>query len=65
MLSDLNVIHFTYQGDSIIRYYEITDDKPYMHYLALYNSKDPQKGIAMQSKRALDVNKNEISRLVA
>lgn len=34
-----------YQGDGNIRYYEISSEKPYIHYLTEYRSNLPQKGM--------------------
>lgn len=50
------------QGDSSIRYFEITDESPYVHYLSTYTSKEPQRGMGYMPKRGLDVNKCEIAR---
>ena len=54
-----------FQGDSIIRYYEVTDEEPYVHYLALFQSKEAQRGIGCMPKRGLDVNHCEIARYVS
>ncbi|KAI5085449.1 coronin-2A isoform X2, partial [Silurus meridionalis] len=32
-------------GDGNIRYYEISSEKPYVHYLTEYRSSQPQKGM--------------------
>ncbi|NXS47303.1 CORO6 protein, partial [Balaeniceps rex] len=49
-------------GDSSIRYFEITDEAPYVHYLNTYSSKEPQGGMGFMPKRGLDVSKCEIAR---
>ncbi|CAJ0947288.1 unnamed protein product [Ranitomeya imitator] len=49
-------------GDSSIRYFEITDESPYVHYLSTFSSKEPQRGMGYMPKRGLDVNKCEIAR---
>ena len=51
-----------HQGDSSIRYFEITDESPYVHYLNTFSSKEPQRGMGYMPKRGLDVNKCEIAR---
>ena len=61
----LKVHHVVFQGDSIIRYYEITDEAPYVHYLSLYQSKDPTRGFGVMCKRGLNINNCEIMRLRA
>ncbi|NWI27365.1 CORO6 protein, partial [Sula dactylatra] len=49
-------------GDSSIRYFEITNEAPYVHYLNTYSSKEPQRGMGFMPKRGLDVSKCEIAR---
>lgn len=50
------------QGDSSIRYFEITDEAPFVHYLNTFSTKEPQRGMGYMPKRGLDVNKCEIAR---
>lgn len=50
------------QGDSSIRYFEVTDESPFIHYLNTYISKEPQRGMGFMPKTGLDVNKCEITR---
>ena len=52
------------QGDCVIRYFEVTEDPPYVHYLNMFQSSDPQRGIGFMPKRGLNVNICEIARLV-
>uniref|UniRef100_A0A4W6E793 Coronin n=1 Tax=Lates calcarifer TaxID=8187 RepID=A0A4W6E793_LATCA len=56
---DTNMV---YLGDCTIRYFEVTDESPYVHFLNLYSSKEPQRGAGFISKRGVDVNKCEIAR---
>ncbi|XP_077825273.1 coronin-6 isoform X16 [Macaca mulatta] len=49
-------------GDSSIRYFEITDEPPFVHYLNTFSSKEPQRGMGFMPKRGLDVSKCEIAR---
>ena len=51
-----------FQGDSSIRYFEITDEAPYVHFLNTFVTKEPQRGMGYMPKRGLDVNKVEIAR---
>lgn len=53
------------QGDSSIRYFEITDEPPFVHYLNTFSSKEPQRGMGFMPKRGLDVSKCEIARSAA
>lgn len=60
--ASLIVVVFFRQGDCTIRYFEVTDESPYVHFLSLYSSKEPQRGAGFLSKRGVDVNKCEIAR---
>ncbi|XP_011614032.2 coronin-1C-A isoform X1 [Takifugu rubripes] len=59
---DTSVVYLCGKGDSSIRYFEITEESPYIHYLSTYSSKEPQRGMGYMPKRGLDVNKCEIAR---
>jgi len=50
------------QGDTVIRYFEITDEVPYVHYLNAYQCSEPQRGIGWMPKRGLNVAACEIAR---
>lgn len=60
--ADTNIIFLCGKGDSAIRYFEITDESPFIHYLNTYSSSDPQRGIGWMPKRGVDVNHCEIAR---
>ncbi|XP_051551802.1 uncharacterized protein LOC127439628 isoform X2 [Myxocyprinus asiaticus] len=59
---DTNVVYLCGKGDSSIRYFEITDEAPFVHYLNTFITKEPQRGMGYMPKRGLDVNKCEIAR---
>ncbi|XP_049658384.1 coronin-6 isoform X1 [Accipiter gentilis] len=59
---DSSIVYLCGKGDSSIRYFEITDEAPYVHYLNTYSSKEPQRGMGFMPKRGLDVSKCEIAR---
>lgn len=59
---DTSMMYLCGKGDSIIRYFEITDETPFVHYLNSYQSSDPQRGIGFMPKRGLNVNNCEIAR---
>uniref|UniRef100_A0A8C9WNU3 Coronin n=1 Tax=Scleropages formosus TaxID=113540 RepID=A0A8C9WNU3_SCLFO len=59
---DTNIVYLCGKGDSSIRYFEITDEAPYVHYLNTFSTKEPQRGMGYMAKRGLDVNKCEIAR---
>ena len=52
------------QGDTVIRYFEITDELPFVHYLNLYQCSEPQRGIGWMPKRGLNVAACEIARYI-
>lgn len=51
-----------FQGDSVIRYYELENAPPYIHYLSTFQSKDAQRGLATIPKRSVDVNTCEVTK---
>lgn len=59
---DTNIVYLGGKGDSSIRYFEVTDEAPYVHFLSMYTSKESQKGMGYMPKRGLEVNKCEIAR---
>jgi hypothetical protein len=61
---DTNVLFLAGKGDGNIRYYEIVDEAPYIHYLSEFKSATPQRGMAMLPKRGVNVSDCEIVRLL-
>jgi len=61
---DTSILFLAGKGDGNIRYYEIVDEAPYMHYLSEYKSATPQRGMCMIPKRAVNVSENEIVRML-
>ena len=59
---DTRIVFVAGKGDGNIRYYELTDSEPFIHYLSEYKSSSPQRGLGVMAKRGLDVTKNEIFR---
>jgi len=51
------------KGDCAIRYYEINDDPPFVHYINTYTTSEPQRAFAFMPKRGIDSVKNEINRI--
>eukprot|EP00062_Callorhinchus_milii_P016377 gi/632967605/ref/XP_007900070.1/ PREDICTED: coronin-1C isoform X2 [Callorhinchus milii] len=60
--ADTNIIYLCGKGDSSIRYFEISDEAPYVHYLNTFSTKEPQRGMGYMPKRGLEVGKCEIAR---
>ena len=46
----------------MIRYFEITPEPPFVHYINTFQTPDPQRGIGMMPKRGCDVTVCEITR---
>ncbi|KAG7221826.1 hypothetical protein INR49_017001 [Caranx melampygus] len=59
---DTHMLYLAGKGDGNIRYYEISTEKPYIHYLTEYRSLLPQKGLGVMPKRGLDVTSCEVFR---
>ena len=46
----------------MIRYFEVTPEPPFVHYINTFQTPDPQRGIGMMPKRGCDVTACEITR---
>lgn len=62
--NDTNVLFLGGKGDGNIRYYEVVDEAPYVHYLTEYKSNTAARGLAMFPKRAVNVSECEIARFL-
>jgi coronin-1B/1C/6 len=58
---DNSILYCAGKGDGNIRYFEIVDTEPYVHFLSEYRDNQSQKGIAFLPKKAVDVSKCEIA----
>ncbi|XP_077575758.1 coronin-2A isoform X1 [Stigmatopora nigra] len=59
---DTHMLYLAGKGDGNIRYYEMSSEKPYIHFLTEYRSNLPQKGMGVMPKRGLDVSLCEVFR---
>ncbi|KAI1292171.1 Coronin-1C [Halotydeus destructor] len=59
---DVNMIYLSAKGDGNIRYFEITDESPFVHYISTLQSTEPQRGVGFMPKRGCDVLSCEIAR---
>jgi len=59
---DANLVYLCGKGDSVIRYFEITPEPPFVHYINTHQTQDPQRAIGMMPKRGCDVSVCEIAR---
>jgi len=59
---DTSMVYLCGKGDSVIRYFEITPEPPFVHYINTFQTPDPQRGVGMMPKRGCDVTTCEINR---
>ncbi|XP_066267020.1 coronin-6-like isoform X4 [Branchiostoma lanceolatum] len=59
---DNNMVYLGGKGDSNIRYYEVTEQSPYVHYIDRFDTSDPQRGLGFMPKRGVNAMQNEIAR---
>ncbi|XP_053387812.1 coronin-1B-like isoform X2 [Mercenaria mercenaria] len=59
---DTKVVFLAGKGDGNIRYFEMTDETPYCHFLNVYGSSSPQRGLGVMPKRGCDASRCEIMR---
>ncbi|KAF4078383.1 hypothetical protein AMELA_G00198660 [Ameiurus melas] len=59
---DTHMLYLAGKGDGNIRYYEVSVEKPYIHFLAEYRSPLPHKGLGVMPKRGLDSSQCEVFR---
>jgi len=62
--NDTNMLYLAGKGDGNIRYYEIVDDAPYIHFLSEFKSASPQRGMGWTPKQSMDLASCEIARLL-
>jgi len=60
---DTALLFLAGKGDGNIRYYEVVDEAPYVHYIAEYKSNVPQRGLCFVPKRAVNVSECEVVRM--
>ncbi|XP_067886704.1 coronin-2A-like isoform X2 [Heterodontus francisci] len=59
---DTCMLYLAGKGEGNIRYYELSSEKPYLHFLMDFRSTLPQKGMGIMPKRGLDVSTCEVFR---
>jgi len=62
--NDTSMLYLVGKGDGNIRYYEVVDEAPYIHYLTEFQSKTPQRGCCFVPKRAVNVSDCEVARIL-
>jgi WD40 repeat protein len=61
---DTKVLFLGGKGDGNIRYYEIVDEAPYIHFLSEFKSATPQRGLFMLPKRCVNTGDCEIVKML-
>lgn len=59
---DTNIVFLAGKGDGNIRYYEIADEAPFLHFLNQFISGNPQRGLGVMPKRGVSTSQCEIFR---
>eukprot|EP01115_Flamella_aegyptia_P001750 TRINITY_DN1292_c0_g1_i1.p1 TRINITY_DN1292_c0_g1~~TRINITY_DN1292_c0_g1_i1.p1 ORF type:complete len:182 (+),score=82.62 TRINITY_DN1292_c0_g1_i1:305-850(+) len=59
---DTSILFLAGKGDGNIRYYEVVDESPYIHFLSEFKSNVPTRGLCLLPKRAVNVSECEIVR---
>ncbi|KAK4882145.1 hypothetical protein RN001_005464 [Aquatica leii] len=59
---DTNIVFLAGKGDGNIRYYEVVDEPPYIHFLSQFLSGSPQRGLGIMPKRGVNTSICEIFR---
>jgi len=62
--NDTNILFLAGKGDGNIRYYEVVDEAPYVHFLSEFKSATPQRGMGWTPKTSMDLSSCEIARLL-
>ncbi|KAK6745153.1 hypothetical protein RB195_011707 [Necator americanus] len=60
---DTGLVYLCGKGDCAIRYYEVNQEYPYMHYINTYTTSEPQRAVGFQCKRGVNSDENEINRI--
>jgi len=56
------MLYIAGKGDANVRFFEVTADDPYLHFLSQYSSTSPQKGFDFVPKRCVDTTVHEVMR---
>ncbi|CAI8034341.1 Coronin-1A [Geodia barretti] len=57
-----NMVYLVGKGDTNIRYFEVTDESPYVFFLSMYQSSVPARSVCSMPKRHMDFMKCEVMR---
>ncbi|XP_048512695.1 coronin-2B-like isoform X4 [Athalia rosae] len=59
---DTNMIYLAGKGDGNIRYYEVVNETPWIHFLSQFISGNPQRGLGVMPKRGILTSQCEVFR---
>ena len=59
--ADTGILYAAGKGDGNVRYWEVVDTDPYVHFLSEFRDNASQKGVTFLPKRACDVKQCEIA----
>jgi len=62
MKNFIDALYYILQGDGNIRYYEVVNEAPWMHYLSQFISGNPQRGLGIIPKRGISTAICEVYR---
>jgi len=62
--NDTSVLFMGGKGDGSIKYYEVVDEAPYIHFLSAHQTNVPTRGLCMLPKRSMNVSDCEIVRML-
>ncbi|VDD91027.1 unnamed protein product [Enterobius vermicularis] len=60
---DTGLVYLAGKGDCAIRYYEINNEYPFVHYINTFTTSEPQRGIGFMPKLGINSNENEVARI--
>ncbi|XP_015589488.1 coronin-2B isoform X3 [Cephus cinctus] len=60
--NDTNMVFLAGKGDGNIRYYEVANEAPWLHYLSQFISGNPQRGLGIMPKRGVNTSICEVYR---
>ncbi|KAK0413784.1 hypothetical protein QR680_006991 [Steinernema hermaphroditum] len=60
---DTGLLYLIGKGDCAIRYYEVNNEAPFVHYINTYTTSEPQRACGFMGKRGINSNENEINRI--
>ncbi|XP_033225716.1 coronin-2A-like [Belonocnema kinseyi] len=59
---DTNMVYLAGKGDGNIRYYEVANEAPWVHFLSQFISGNPQRGLGIMPKRGVSTSTCEVFR---